>query len=269
MLLIIFSMSPIKAIFFDIDGTLVSFNTHKVPQPTINALAALRREGIKIFVATGRMLSMVDVLDGITFDGYISYNGAYCVDGQLNELYANPFSKQDLEALLKYLEKDPFPVSFMGRHEMTVNLLSDRVKSVASHIDVPPPRVEDPWVTIQNNIFQFCIYVDEDKERWLMQNVLLNHESNRWTPLFADVNVKGNTKQSGIDQILNHYNINLSQTMAFGDGGNDIPMLKHAAIGVAMGNAGDAVKQAANYITDTVDNDGICKALAHFGLHTK
>jgi Cof subfamily protein (haloacid dehalogenase superfamily) len=259
-------MSKIKAIFFDIDGTLVSFNTHKVPQSAIDALAELRKKGIKIFVATGRMLSMVNVLDGIAFDGYISYNGAYCVDEQHNEIYANPFQKEDLEALVKHLEHDSFAVSFMGRHEMTVNTLNDRVTSVANHIDVDPPRVEDPWTTIRNDIFQFCIYVDEDKEKWLMENVLVNHESNRWTPLFADVNVKGNTKQSGIDQILKHYNIKLSETMAFGDGGNDIPMLKHAAIGVAMGNAGENVKQAADYITDTVENDGIRNALIHFGL---
>ncbi len=263
---IISPMTKIKAIFFDIDGTLVSFETHKVPQATIDAIGELRKKGIKVFVATGRMLSMVDVLGDIPFDGYISYNGAYCVDEQRNEIFANPFPKEDLEILVRHLEKDPFAVSFMGRHEMTVNLLSERVVAVANHIDVEPPRLENPWDTIQGDVFQFCIYVDEDKEKWLMENVLVNHESNRWTPLFADVNVKGNTKQSGINQILTHYNIDLSETMAFGDGGNDIPMLKHVAIGVAMGNAGDSVKQAADYITDTVDNDGIRKALMHFGL---
>ncbi len=259
-------MTNIKAIFFDIDGTLVSFDTHKVPQSTIDALEELRKKGIKIFVATGRMLSMVDVLDGIAFDGYISYNGAYCVDEHRNEIYANPFPKEDLEVLVKHLENDPFAVSFMGKDEMTVNMLNDRVKAVANHIAVLPPRPENPWTTIQKDIFQFCIYVDEDKEKQLMSEVLVNHESNRWTPLFADVNVKGNTKQSGIDQILKRYNIDLSETMAFGDGGNDIPMIKHVAIGIAMGNAGENVKQAADYITDTVDNDGISKALVHFGV---
>lgn len=262
-------MSKIKAIFFVIDGTLVSFNTHKVPQSTIDALDELRKKGIKIFVATGRMLPMVDVLDGIPFDGYITYNGAYCVDEQHNVIYANPFPKEDLEVLVNHLENDPFAVSFMKRDEMTVNFIDKRVMSVANHIDVKPPRAEDPRLTIEDEVFQFCIYVDDDKEKWLMENVLVNHESNRWTPLFADVNVKGNTKQSGIDQILKHYNIDLSETMAFGDGGNDIPMIKHAAIGIAMGNAGENVKQAADYITDTVDNDGIHKALVHFGILDK
>ena len=54
--------------------------------------------------------------------------------------------------------------------------------------------------------------------------------------------------------------------MAFGDGENDIDMLKFAGIGVAMGNSSDIVKAAADYVTDTIDNDGIEKALRHFGL---
>ena len=65
----------IKAIFFDIDGTLVSFKTHQVPQETKDAIKRLRENGIKVFVATGRMLKMVDVLNDIEFDGYITYNG--------------------------------------------------------------------------------------------------------------------------------------------------------------------------------------------------
>lgn len=262
----ILMMSKIKAIFFDIDGTLVSFKTHQVPQSTIDALEELRKKDIKVFVATGRMLKMVDVLDGIPFDGYITYNGAYCVDEQHNEIYANPFAKEDLEMLVRHLEKDPFPVSFMKRHEMTVNYLDEKVTTVASHIDVAPPREENPRHTMLDEVYQFCIYVDYEKEKWLMENVLVNHQSNRWTPLFADVNVKGNTKQSGIDQILKHYNIDLSETMAFGDGGNDIPMLKHVAVGVAMGNASEEVKKSADYITDTVDENGIRNALVKFGL---
>ena len=70
----------IKAVFFDIDGTLVSFKTHQVPQETKDAIKRLREQGVKVFVATGRMLKMVEVLNDIEFDGYITYNGSLCVD---------------------------------------------------------------------------------------------------------------------------------------------------------------------------------------------
>ena len=89
---------------------------------------------------------------------------------------------------------------------------------------------------------------------------------NGWSPLVPDVNRTGNSKQRGIDIIAAHYGIDLRDTIAFGDGGNDISMLRHAGLGIAMGNAGEAVKQSAGYITDAVDNDGVIKALRHLGL---
>ena len=58
----------------------------------------------------------------------------------------------------------------------------------------------------------------------------------------------------------------MEDTIAFGDGGNDITMIEHAAIGVAMGNANEGVKKIADYITDDVDNDGIFNALKHFNI---
>ncbi|MDO4757081.1 MAG: HAD hydrolase family protein, partial [Parabacteroides sp.] len=60
--------------------------------------------------------------------------------------------------------------------------------------------------------------------------------------------------------------IDVSETMALGDGGNDIPMLQEAGIGIAMGNASNEVKSYADYVTDHIDNDGLCKAFKHFGL---
>ena len=68
------------------------------------------------------------------------------------------------------------------------------------------------------------------------------------------------------DAVIAHFGIKLEETMAFGDGGNDIDMLKHAGIGVAMGNAGDNVKEIADYITTSVDDDGITNALKHFNV---
>ena len=68
----------IKALFFDIDGTLVSFNTHTIPQSTLNAIAELRKKGIKLFISTGRPRVAIDNLGNLEFDGYITMNGSYC-----------------------------------------------------------------------------------------------------------------------------------------------------------------------------------------------
>ncbi|MDR2763594.1 MAG: Cof-type HAD-IIB family hydrolase [Tannerella sp.] len=260
-------MNRIKAVFFDIDGTLVSFKTHRVSPSTLAALDALRDGGVKIFVATGRMLPMIDVLDGIPFDGYITYNGAYCVDaGRRNVIYTCPVPQEDLEALVHHLEKDPFPVAFMPEDAITINCINDGVREVARKIDFSLPRVEDPRKTIRRKVFQFSPYVDEEKMRYLEQHVIPHCVASRWMPLFADVNVRGVSKQTGIDRMLEYCGLDLGETMAFGDGGNDIPMLRHAAIGVAMGNAADHVKAAADYTTASVDDDGIAQAFRHFGL---
>ena len=88
----------------------------------------------------------------------------------------------------------------------------------------------------------------------------------RWHPLFADIINKGTSKSRGIDEVIKHYGIKLEETMAFGDGGNDINMLEHAGIGVAMDNASDKVKAASDYITSSVDDNGIINALRHFNI---
>ena len=86
----------IKAIFFDIDGTLVSFNTHKVTQSNFEVLDALRKKGIKVFISTGRMLKMTSVLDGIVFDGYIANNGATCYDSAKKMFFGRTLPKKEL-----------------------------------------------------------------------------------------------------------------------------------------------------------------------------
>ena len=107
---------------------------------------------------------------------------------------------------------------------------------------------------------------EEEKETDIFGKVLTHCEPMRWYPLFADIIARGNSKSTGIDKVLAYFDIDLKDTMAFGDGGNDIPMLKHVATGIAMGNAEPHVKAVADYVTTSVDEDGIANALKHFGL---
>ena len=88
----------------------------------------------------------------------------------------------------------------------------------------------------------------------------------RWHDMFADIIPKDGGKNIGIDKIIEMLGIDITETMAFGDGGNDISMLEHVGIGVAMGNARDEVKAVSDYVTDCVDQDGIYNALKHFKI---
>lgn len=259
----------IRAVFFDIDGTLVSFNTHRVSDATVEALAELRRRGVKVILATGRLLNQTEVVSRIKFDAYITLNGCCCLaeDGT-TVISKATIPQSDLEAIVDYLEENnhPFPCSFMDEVGNTINYVDDRVQTVWDNIALPVPRTENPRQTIQRNIYQVNIYVDEKDETPIVERYLQHCESTRWHPLFADVNLRGVSKQQGVDTMLDYFGISREEAMAFGDGGNDVSMLGHVGWGVAMGNAVDSAKEAAVYVTDTVDDEGICKALQHFGL---
>lgn len=95
----------IKALFFDIDGTLVSFNTHTIPQSTLNAIAELRKKGIKLFISTGRPRVAINNLGNLEFDGYITMNGSYCFGENDEVIYKSPIPKSDVETMLGILKK--------------------------------------------------------------------------------------------------------------------------------------------------------------------
>lgn len=259
----------IKAIFFDIDGTLVSFNTHKVSNASKIAIKKLKEKDIKVFIATGRIKLQVDNLDDLEFDGYITANGHDCYIGD-KEIYRNVISKETLYSLLNYLEnEEKFPCSVMMSNGIFINYIDDKVKKLSEGVGFEIPAIENYYKFVEeniNDILQINIFVDENKEKELMKKVFKDCESSRWHPLFADINKKGGGKHIGVNKIIEYYKIDISETMAFGDGGNDLTMIEHCAIGVAMGNANEKLKTVADYITDNVDNDGIYKALKHFNI---
>ena len=126
--------------------------------------------------------------------------------------------------------------------------------------------VEDAYERALNEkVYQLNVFVSEEEEGDFMQ-LMPNSKTARWTSHFTDIIPKDGGKNKGIDAIINHFGIKLEETMAFGDGGNDIDMLKHAGIGVAMENARDDVKEIADFITTSVDDDGITNALKHYNV---
>lgn len=82
--------------------------------------------------------------------------------------------------------------------------------------------------------------------------------------MFTDITHRHADKGKALRAMAAHQQLTIAQTMAFGDGGNDVAMIREAGIGVVMGNANDAVKANADFITTSVDEDGIRHALQHF-----
>ena len=258
-----------KALFFDIDGTLVSFRTHEIPASAIEALTAAKAAGHRIFIATGRPRILINNLGALQernlIDGYVTMNGAYCFVGD-EVIYKTAIPAEDVRTLTGYCDRHNIPCIVVGEQTICACRPDERVRRIFyEHLKVTTPIPDTPLheAIDGKEIFQLTPFLDETQEAEVAPS-LFRCEMGRWHPGFIDVTALGNTKQRGMDEIIRHFGIRLEDTVAFGDGGNDIPMLRHAGIGIAMGNARDEVKAAAHYTTDTVDEDGVAKAIEHY-----
>jgi len=256
----------IKAVFLDIDGTLISFKTNTIPESTRNAIQSLRAKGIKVIVATGRSINSLDHIGHITFDGFITFNGSYCITAEGQVMDKTFIDPSDIKSLVRYAESFPLSYSLMYENKVEINDAAPEVVGMYAHINLPVPSVHDKENIDTDHVLQANIFLKQDDEETFMKNVMPNSSASRWSPLFADVNHGGITKSTGIKHFCEYFGIDISETMAFGDGGNDIAMLKFTKIGVAMGNANEDVKKIADYITEDVDNHGIESALIYFGV---
>jgi Cof subfamily protein (haloacid dehalogenase superfamily) len=256
----------IKAAFFDIDRTLLSHATNSVPASAKYALEELRRRGVLVFVATGRditVLRQMKPLQDIAFDGAITLNGQYCFDRN-GIIYANPIPRGDIAALLSHLEKHPIPCGFIEAERMYMNFHNERVQRVHEAIHSPPPALGDLRRGYENDVFQILLYLTDEELAALPP--LPHVTTTKWHDGGIDMIPLGGGKAVGIRKVLEHYGISPEETIAFGDGANDIDMFHAVKIAVAMGNAADSIKEEADFVTTAVDDDGIYNALKHFDL---
>lgn len=250
----------IKAAFFDVDGTLVSFRTHRVAASTIAAINRMRADGVKIFLATGRHPIWVPEL-GFDFDGFVSLNGGYCTTREGETIYKHALPQDDFRAMLVYQhEKEPFSCACVLDNCIRINYIDNKASKVYQQLDIQAPIGRSIDDLADTPVYQLIAFFDKEHEAKIMA-AMPGCIATRWHPDFADVVPQGVSKAVGIEHILNRYGIKREETIAFGDGGNDMTMLRYAGIGVAMGNATDEVKATADHVTDSVDEDGIAKAV--------
>ena len=256
----------IKALFFDIDGTLVSFNTHKVAQSTIDGLNIAKERGIKIFISTGRPLSFINNLEDIEhlIDGYITTNGSYNFMGK-SVISMHSIPKEEVLTLVDYLNKHEYPTILVGTDNTAVinhKPIVDRIVIDTLNITNIDYSITAETV-LQQDILQITPFITQEQQDIIMPQIP-HCTSERWHPEFIDTVNKQASKGKALSDIVAYNDLLISETMAFGDGGNDISMLLKAGVGVAMGNANDNVKAMAKYVTSSADDDGIYKALKHF-----
>lgn len=254
----------IGAAFFDVDGTLLSHTTHCVPVSTRSAVAQLREKGIRCVVATGRhMLELKELpVSDISFDAYLTLNGQLCLDGHGNVILDNPIVGKDKEKILRLFREKRMPFMLVEKDAMYINLIDPYVEAAQKAISTELPAVGEYTGA---DIYQAIAFTPRGTEHALADQ-LTGCKVARWSDLAVDIISGTGGKTAGIQAYLKANHISQEDTIAFGDGENDIEMLEYVRIGVAMGNAPEVVKMHADHVTASVDEDGIAQALRKFGV---
>ena len=249
----------IKTAFFDIDGTLVSFLTHQVSEGTVRAFDRLHRQGIRTFISTGRPECLIPPMP-VTFDGYVTMNGGYCFMGD-RVLYKNPIPQAEADRWLRYVMDNNLCTMIFTEHEMFVNTYDDPVaNALCDEIKFQMPPLLPLEEMYGREAYQFIGVMDASRDAEV-ENALPHCRLPRWHSLFTDIINVDNSKAVGIESILRHLGVGREECICFGDGANDIEMLEYCGIGVAMGNAPEEVRSHADYVTTSVDDEGIEQAL--------
>jgi hydroxymethylpyrimidine pyrophosphatase-like HAD family hydrolase len=168
----------IKAVFLDMDGTVISHKQGKVLESTKDAICQLRERGIKVFAATGRHILEMEELPvkGISFDGYVMLNGQICLDGEKQLVYDFPIAAEDTKRMIAVFEEKKIPVMLVGQNRMYINFVDEKVRAAQKAISTAVPKVGS---YNGENVYQFIVYDSEGKVQQLMEN-LTDCKENVW-----------------------------------------------------------------------------------------
>lgn len=271
-----------KIVFFDIDGTLVN-KRNNIPDSTKRAVKKLKENGVIPVIATGRApLLIEEIRQELNIDSYIAMNGQLVMHkGQV--LFHNPIQQETVNRLTDKAVEEKNGIILCGAKDIFSNsivslakrssvwaILKGVGKIIPGHLQLSlfkklirkPPNPEQYK---GKPIYQVILETSMDQEPAYKEAFPELHfaRSNRYT---VDIISAGISKATGIEVFLEKLGIEAAETYGFGDSPNDLEMLDYVQVGVAMGNGWDSVKDVADYVTDSVDDDGIEKALKHFSL---
>lgn len=249
--------------FFDIDGTLATGTN--VPPSAAAALKRMRDNGDLVFICTGRARAYVEANFGAYADGFVCSNGRLAFMGN-RTLVDAPLTAEQVRRFCTALNEVGAGYAFFGQSDAWYGG-NERYRAVAEGVLKlgTLPRIGE-LSSIQ--AYNFDIYFDDAAHREratkaLGSECLVNPHGPHPS---ADVTVLGSDKGDAVRGVASALGVRIEDTYAFGDGINDLPMLVAAGHGIAMGNAMDELKGAAEFVTTCINDDGVANGLAHFGL---
>lgn len=260
-----------KLLFFDIDGTLIDCTKDiiGIPDTTRESLQKLQQQGHHPFLATGRCKCfIVDEVMSYPFDGYVTCNGGY-VEYKGQEIFKEIVSIEALKVTHQFCKKHDI-VYYFEANETIYTLRKDHPKHIEfkKQWKMKEEVIEDTFNIEEIETYIGMIVVNSKDEIEEMKQTLSPYfDIQRHHSEYSfDLTWKGVSKAVGIHKLVAVLNKDIEETIAFGDGRNDLEMLQTVGIGIAMGNAVPEAKNVSNYITTNIEEDGITAALKHFSL---
>ncbi|MBD8067954.1 Cof-type HAD-IIB family hydrolase [Bacillus sp. PS06] len=269
-----------KAVFLDMDGTILN-HQNKVSVNTKETIDMLRSKGIYVFIATGRAFAEIEkvVPKGFQVDGYVTSNGmAGYID--TNVLFEHSLSRELVDRLIKKAREHKVYYELFPYGASRITLKQDQSYMVEEIRDPMPDGLginewlsrkqamneEISWTDeVEGNTFSKFYFFARTKEHinnWKHELEELKKELefsySISSPYNVEVMVANVNKATGIQQMINHFNMSADEIMAIGDSDNDLPMLKFVHYPVAMKNAPDHIKEITRDVTEfTCDEDGV------------
>ena len=258
--------------FFDIDGTLLPFGK-PAPDSAVEAIAMLKEMGHRVFLATGRSpVEVPEYVYSLGFrDGVFSAGACIIADGRC--VFSSAFTPEQRADVLSYCRSEGFRLlvqTAAGTYASAedYDFWLDRMRRFAgselqlSSMVITPELPEDA-------VIRKVLYVTEHKELEDVREALkgrfdvVDNTVGLPSDMMGEIVLPSITKASGIDRIIEHYGDDISRTVAIGDGANDIEMVEHAGLGIAMGNADECLKEAAAWIAPPIMEDGLAAAIRY------
>lgn len=278
-----------KVIFLDVDGTLINYQTY-LPKSAEKAVNEARRNGHRVYICTGCGKDEISHRDFRTMelDGMIGGNGVYVEDHD-HVVYFNPLSADDTRDIVDWCFKRGLGVILESNAGMFVDdlFLKQGAEAMAKYASGKGKVIADIEEFNKNVMKQYTLLSrkelyrnDINKISYILGSYQDHLDAKRDFPhlventwggkgemaLFGDIGPSGIDKKYAIKILLDYLNIAPKDTIAFGDANIDISMFEVCGYGVAMGNGGEGIKKAADYITDDVDHDGLYNAFKYLKL---
>lgn len=264
----------IKLLAIDLDDTLLDAGLRVAPD-CITAIQAARAQGVRVTLSTGRMYqSALPYAKQLEIDvPLITYQGAWVKNSQTEEvLYYKPLAYELSKQTMAFFKGFGVHYHTYFNDELCMEHLTEEGIDYSRLTGVSPLIMKDLIDELHRHEAMKIMAITDN------QKVLLEMESElrsrfgqglyitRSKPYFLEVMSREASKANALQVIASHYGIDRKEVMAIGDSYNDIDMIEWAGLGVAMGNAFDPVKEAADFVTTTNEEAGVAEAIRRFVL---